>query len=493
MKWGKSMGQLVLQNFTKQFINGQWKDGSSAGVIKSYNPYSGEELLSIQAAGQADLDEAYLAAQQAQQTWESLSLGEKKLRFERLVEVLEEKRADIIQWLIQESGSTFIKATAEFESSVRMVKESASFLTRITGQILPSYVPNKENRVYRTAKGVIGVIGPWNFPFLLSMRTIAPAIATGNSVVIKPASDTPVTSGLLFGEIFEQAGFPAGLVNVIVGRGSEIGDAFVTHPIPCLISFTGSTEVGRRIGELAGKHLKEVALELGGNNVMVVLKDANIERAARAAAFGKFMHQGQICMALNRIIVEQEVHDEFVEKFTDIVRSLQTGDPANPSTFIGPLINKQQVERIEQDIQASIALGATLHLEGAAEQCLMEPIILTNVKNDMPIAKNEIFGPVACIIKAKDEQDAIELANDSPYGLTGSIFTENLHHGVEVAKKIKSGMIHINDQSVNDEAHVPFGGEKDSGIGRFNGEWAIDKFTKVKWIGVQNGYREYPI
>ena len=205
------------------------------------------------------------------------------------------------------------------------------------------------------------------------------------------------------------------------------------------------------------------------------------------------MHQGQICMALNRIIVEQDVHDEFVEKFTAIVCSLQTGDPANPNTFIGPLINKQQVERIQQDVQASIALGATLHLAGGAEQCVMEPVILTDVKNDMPIAKNEIFGPVACIIKAQDEQQAIELANDSPYGLTGSIFTENLHHGVEVAKKIKSGMIHINDQSVNDEAHVPFGGEKDSGIGRFNGEWAIDKFTKVKWIGVQNGYREYPI
>ena len=487
------MERLVQQNFTKQFINGQWKDGTSTSVIQSYNPYSGEELVSIRAASQADLDEAYFAAQQAQQTWESLPLAEKKRRFERLVEVLEEKRETIIQWLIEEAGSTLLKATAEFESSVRMVKESASFLTRITGQILPSYIPNKENRVYRTAKGVIGVIGPWNFPFLLSMRSIAPAIATGNSVVIKPASDTPVTSGLLFGELFEQAGFPVGLVNVVVGRGSEIGDAFVTHPVPCLISFTGSTEVGRRIGELAGQQLKEVALELGGNNVMIVLKDANIERAAKAAAFGKFMHQGQICMALNRIIVEQDVHDEFVEKFTAIVCSLQTGDPANPNTFIGPLINKQQVERIQQDVQASIALGATLHLAGGAEQCVMEPVILTNVKNDMPIAKNEIFGPVACIIKAQDEQQAIELANDSPYGLTGSIFTENLHHGVEVAKKIKSGMIHINDQSVNDEAHVPFGGEKDSGIGRFNGEWAIDKFTKVKWIGVQNGYREYPI
>ena len=487
------MEQLAQQQFTKQFINGEWKDGSSTKSITSYNPYNGEELVTIQAANQQDLDDAYEAAARAQKVWEATPLVEKQQRFEQLVAVLQSKRELIINWLINEAGGTKLKATSEFNSALRIVKESASFLTRLTGQILPSYVPNKENRVYRTAKGVIGVIGPWNFPFLLSMRSIAPAIATGNGVVIKPASDTPVTSGLLFGEIFEEAGFPAGLVNVIVGRGSEIGDAFVQHPIPSLISFTGSTEVGRRIGELAGYHLKDVALELGGNNVMVVLKDANIERAARAAAFGKFMHQGQICMALNRIIVEKDVHDEFVEAFTAIVSKLKVGDPHDDATFIGPLINREQVDRILVDVEASIQQGAHVQLQGTVNGCVLTPTILTNVKNDMPIASNEIFGPVACIIQADDEAQAIAIANDSPYGLTGSIFTENLHHGVELAKQIKSGMVHINDQSVNDEAHVPFGGEKDSGVGRFNGEWAIDKFTTVKWIGVQNGYREYPL
>lgn len=487
------MEQLAQQQFTKQFINGEWKDGSSTKSITSYNPYNGEELVTIQAANQQDLDDAYEAAARAQKVWEATPLVEKQQRFEQLVAVLQSKRELIINWLINEAGGTKLKATSEFNSALRIVKESASFLTRLTGQILPSYVPNKENRVYRTAKGVIGVIGPWNFPFLLSMRSIAPAIATGNGVVIKPASDTPVTSGLLFGEIFEEAGFPAGLVNVIVGRGSEIGDAFVQHPIPSLISFTGSTEVGRRIGELAGYHLKDVALELGGNNVMVVLKDANIERAARAAAFGKFMHQGQICMALNRIIVEKDVYDEFVEAFTAIVSKLKVGDPHDDATFIGPLINREQVDRILVDVEASIQQGAHVQLQGTVNGCVLTPTILTNVKNDMPIASNEIFGPVACIIQADDEAQAIAIANDSPYGLTGSIFTENLHHGVELAKQIKSGMVHINDQSVNDEAHVPFGGEKDSGVGRFNGEWAIDKFTTVKWIGVQNGYREYPL
>ncbi|MED3763167.1 aldehyde dehydrogenase family protein [Ureibacillus terrenus] len=484
---------ITVQNFTRQYINGQWREGGSSGIIKNINPYTGEELLTIKGANHADLDDAYSAAQKAQPIWESMPLIEKKRLFERLIDVLQEKREEIIQWLIQESGSTLLKATSEFESSLRMVKESASFLTRIKGEILPSHIPNKENRVYRTAKGVIGVIGPWNFPFLLTMRSVAPAIAVGNSVVIKPASDTPVTSGLMFGVIFEQAGFPEGLVNVIVGRGSEVGDAFVSHPIPSMISFTGSTEVGRRVGELAGKYLKDVALELGGNNAMIVLDDANIEKAAKAAAFGKFMHQGQICMALNRIIVDESVHDEFVEKFVDIVKKLRAGNPVEKTTFIGPLINQQQIERIQKDVRDSVAQGAMIVLDGPVKNLVMSPIVLTNVTNDMPIAKNEIFGPVACIIKAKDEEDAIRIANDTPYGLSGSVFTADIHRGVEVGKKMKTGMVHINDQSVNDEAHVAFGGEKDSGIGRFNGEWAIDKFTTTKWIGVQSGYREYPI
>lgn len=483
----------VLQDYTEQFISGQWRKGTSTKSIKNFNPYTGEELLEIQAASEQDLDDAYRAAQQAQQVWEATPLTEKQEAFDRLVAVLEEKKEEIIQWLIQESGSTVLKANAEFGAVVTQVKESSSFLTRITGQILPSSVPNKENYVYRTPKGVVGVIGPWNFPFLLTMRSVAPALATGNSVVIKPASDTPVTSGLLIGKIFELAQFPAGLVNVVVGRGSEIGDAFVTHPIPSMISFTGSTEVGERIGELSGKNLKDVALELGGNNVMVVLKDANIERAAKAAAFGKFLHQGQICMALNRIIVDQEIHDEFVEKFTEITKTIKSGDPADVATLVGPLINQEQVQRIQKDVQESIEQGATVHLEGTVNGNLMSPIILTNVTNDMPVAKNEIFGPVASIIAAKDEEEAIAIANRSPYGLSGSIFTENIFHGIEVAKKIKTGMIHINDQSVNDEAHVPFGGEKASGIGRFNGQWAIDKFTTTKWIGVQTGYREFPV
>ncbi|MBD3109300.1 aldehyde dehydrogenase family protein [Bacillus sp. AGMB 02131] len=484
---------ILVQELTKQYINGQWVVGDSSKEIKDYNPYTKEEILTIQAASKEELDHAFIAAKQAQPLWEAISLGDKQLLFERLETVLKARKDEIIRWLVAETGSTISKATIEFDSTVNIVREAASFLTRVTGEILPSYVPGKENRIYRTAKGVVGVIGPWNFPFLLTMRSVAPAVAAGNTVVVKPASDTPVTSGLLVGELFEEAGFPPGVVNVIVGRGSEIGDAFVTHPIPDMISFTGSTEVGRRIGELAGRSLKDVALELGGNNVMIVLEDADIGAAARAAAFGKFLHQGQICMALNRIIVVESVYDEFVEAFTEVVRGLKTGDPSDPETFVGPLINNSQVDKIVAAVDESVLQGAVMHLNGRVRDCLMEPIILTDVTNDMPIAKNEIFGPVAPILKAEDAAEAVHIANDTPYGLSGSVFTSDLYRGVEVAKKVKTGMIHVNDQSVNDEAHVPFGGEKASGIGRFNGEWALEKFTTVKWISVQSGYRDYPL
>lgn len=482
-----------MDQFKNQYINGTWKLGSSEKSIEDFNPYTGEKIITIQSANKKDLDEAYQAAKNVQPKWANMTVVEKQDHFQKLVDAMLDEKDTIIEWLIKESGSTRIKANIEFDSALGIVKESMSFITRTAGRILPSNFPNKENRIYRMPKGVIGVIGPWNFPFHLTMRSVAPALATGNSVVIKPASDTPVTSGLIFGLLFEKAGFPHGLVNIVVGKGSEIGDEFVTHPIPKLISFTGSTEVGRRIGENAGRNLKDVALELGGNNAMIVLKDANIEQAAKAAVFGKFLHQGQICMALNRIIVDKEIHDQFVEEFVKLTGQLKYGDPSDPSTFVGPVINKDQVERIQKDLNESIEQGAELIYGGKVEGNLMQPTVLKNVANDMPIAQNEIFGPVAVIIRAEDEEDAIQIANDSPYGLSGSIFTEDRHHGALLGLKIETGMIHVNDQSVNDEAHVSFGGEKESGIGRFNGEWAIDKFTTVKWVGVQSGYRDYPI
>ncbi|MFZ0369549.1 MAG: aldehyde dehydrogenase family protein [Halobacillus sp.] len=480
------------QTYFKQYINGEWKPGSSEKQIENINPYTEQPITTIPSANEDDLNEAYRSAEQAQKDWADLLPVKKQAYFDSLLSVVKERKDEIIDWLVKEAGSTLVKAEVEYQAAVSIIKESSSFPTRMSGEILPSNTPGKENRVYRYPKGVIGVIGPWNFPFHLAMRSIAPAIATGNTVVAKPASESPVTAGLLIADLFEAAGFPAGVLNVVVGRGSEIGDAFVTHPVPKLVSFTGSTEVGSHIGELAGKHIKDTALELGGNNAMIVLDDADVEKAVEAAAFGRFLHQGEICMSINRLIVHEQIHDQFVEAFKEKVETLKVGDPSEKDTTVGPLINHGAIERIQEDLQASLDRGATLLTGGNAEGNIMHPTVLTNVTNDMPIASNEVFGPVIGIIKVSSEEEAITVANDTSYGLSGSVFTTDVHRGVETAKQINTGMIHVNDQSVNDEAHVAFGGEKSSGLGRFGGEWALDKFTTVKWIGVMNGYRKFP-
>ncbi|MBS3680461.1 aldehyde dehydrogenase family protein [Ornithinibacillus massiliensis] len=482
----------MLEKYTRQFIAGEWVEGSSNSVVTNTNPYNNEVINEIKGASKEDLDRAFKSAKEAQQEWEAKLPDEKRTILEKAAQIFIERKEEVIDWLVKESGSTRIKAEIEWGGTVATLKEAASFPYRVTGSILPSNVPGKENRIYRSAKGVVTVICPWNFPLVLTMRSVAPAIATGNSVVLKPASSTPITSGFLIADILEQAGLPKGVLSVVVGKGSEIGDDIVEHPISKLVSFTGSTEVGRRIGEIAGRTLKDVALELGGNNVLIVLNDADIERAAEAAAFGAYLHQGQICMSLNRVVVDASIYDNFVEVFKEKVSQLKAGDPSDPETAVGPLINQSEVKRILKEIENSEAKGAKVVIGGQAEGNVLYPTILKDVTNDMPVAQNEMFGPVSSVIKAKDEQDAIRIANDSPYGLSGAVFSGDIHHGVKVAKQIETGMIHVNDQSVNEEAHVAFGGEKGSGVGRFGGEWAIEKFTTVKWISVQEEERFYP-
>ncbi|WP_017381361.1 aldehyde dehydrogenase family protein [Paenisporosarcina sp. TG-14] len=478
-------------DFTRIYIDGKWLNGNSEKSIINVNPFNGEELFTIQSANKEDLDSAYKAAQLAQEEWAKELPQNKRAILENAHVVMQENKELIIEWLIKEAGSTFMKASAEFGASINILKEATTYPFRMEGKILPSQTLGKENRVYRNPLGVIGIISPWNFPFHLAIRSIAPAIATGNAVVIKPATDTPVTGGLLFASIFEAAGLPKGLLNVIVGRGSEIGDEIVTHKTPRLISFTGSTDVGRHIGELAGKGLKKTALELGGNNVFIVMDDANIQQAVESALFGKFYHQGQICMSINRIFVHKKVYDEFAELFIKMAKNLKYGNPADKDTNVGPLINRDQVERILSDLKTSVEQGAKIRLGGTAEGNLLAPTVLTNVTNTMSIAENEIFGPVAILIPFESEEEVIEMANVYPFGLSGAVHSSNIERGTAIAHKIHTGMIHVNDQSVNDEAHMPFGGEKDSGLGRFNGEWVLEEFTTLKWLSVQHTRRDY--
>ena len=483
----------AYSDFDLQYIAGEWQQGQDDSVNTNTNPFTGETLVNIQQATEDQLDEAFKAAQKAQQQWAQTMPAERSGLLYKVVEILDQRQEEIVDWLVKESGSTRIKAMVEFGSARAITVEAATFPNRMHGEIRPSNIPGKENFAYREPIGVIAVISPWNFPLHLTQRSIAPAIALGNAVVLKPASDTPITGGLLLAKIFEEAGLPKGLLNVVVGAGSEIGDAIVTHDIPSFVSFTGSTAVGKHIGELAngGDTIKAVALELGGNNPFVVLADADLENAVKAAVFGKFLHQGQICIAINRIIVEDAIYDEFVERFVEHVKTIKVGDPNDKNTAVGPIINQDQLDSLKDKIAKAQEEGAKTLLSGEIEGQVVPPHVFTEVTADMDLFRNEIFGPLVGIIRAQDEDEALKLANDTEYGLSSSVFTTDMEKGLRFARGIRAGMTHVNDITVNDESVVPFGGEKNSGIGRFNGEWVLEEMTRLHWVSYQHKPRDY--
>lgn len=471
------------QPVTQQFIGGTWRDGRSEKALTVTNPYDDSVLASIRQANKQDLDDAFSAAEAAQKEWAAQPPAARRQVILRAAQILEERREEIVDWLIKESGSTVGKAQVEVSLAAGITLEASSFLTRVHGRIVESNTPGKELRVHRRPIGVVGVISPWNLPLRLSERSVAPALALSNAVVIKPASDTPVTGGLILARVFEEAGLPPGVLNGVVGAGSEIGDDFVTHPFPGLISFTGSTPIGQNVGKLAagGKHLKHVALELGGNAPLVVLADANLEASVEAAVLGKFLHQGQICMAVNRIIVEAPLYDEFVARFT----AAASGVPSSPQTLVGPVVNDSQLEGLKTKIATAKAEGARTVLEGEITGRVVPPHVFADVSPDTEIAREEIFGPLVGIIKANDEAHALELANATEFGLSSSVFTQDLDRGVQFGLGIKAGMTHINEMPVHGESHVPFGGEGNSGLGRFSGDWAIAEFTTDHTVGVK--------
>ncbi len=483
-------------NLNTQFINGHWRPGRRQGAEeRDLDPYTGETLAEIAPADRSDLDEAYQSASKAQTAWAAMLPGGRSAILRQAAAIMEARQEEIVSWLIREAGSTRLKARLEWEAVHAVMLEASTLVYRVESRILPSDIPNKECRAYRKPVGVVGVISPWNWPLQLSARSVCPALAVGNAVVLKPASDTPITGGLLLAKIFEEAGLPAGVLSVLIGPGNEIGDAFVTHPIPRVISFTGSTPVGRHIARLAAEApiIKRVELELGGNAPFVVLDDADLDHVVDAAVFGKFLHQGQICMIANRFIVDERLYDLFVEQFTDRVRHLKVGNPDEPDTMIGPIINEKQLERLMDKIREARASTARQLLGADPDGLLLPPHVFADVLNTQRLAREEIFGPIAPIIRARGEEEALRIANETEYGLSSAVFTGDLHRGVQFAQRIEAGMAHVNDQPVNDLPYNPFGGEKNSGIGRFNGDWAVRAFTTDQWVTVQHAPRRYPL
>ncbi|MGE2724464.1 aldehyde dehydrogenase family protein [Mycolicibacterium pulveris] len=474
-------------------IGDRWRAGSAGKTRQDTDPYSGDTLTEIPQADAHDLDEAYATAVARQRDWAVQPPAARAEVMRNAADVMAARKDEITGWLIRETGGTIAKAELEYGLVRSVLWEASSMPHHVEGRIMPSDIPGKESRVYRGPVGVVAVISPWNFPMQLSNRSVAPALAVGNAVVLKPAGDTPVTGGLLLAQIFEEAGLPPGLLSVVVGSGSDIGDAIVTHPAPRVVSFTGSTPVGEGIAAKAG--LKHLALELGGNGPLVVLDDADLDLAVRAAVFGSLFHQGQVCMIANRIIVDAAVHDDFVDRFVKQVRELRVGDPSDPDTHLGPIINSSQVESIQDKLQRARDDGADVLVGGdpfgPTGQCL-PPHVLTG-GNDVATAREEVFGPVITIVRAEDEQDALRLANATEYGLSSAVFSRDVERAVRFARHIDAGMTHVNDSPVNDDANTAFGGEKASGIGRFGGQWAIDEFTTDHWVSVQHTPRQYAI
>lgn len=469
----------AYDGFTGQYIDGAWCSGSAGRDLEDRNPYDNSLLTTIAMAGREDLDRAYESARLAQKDWAMSLPKERAAIFHRALAILDARQHEIIDWVIRESGSTRIKATAEFNAIRDGMAEAASLPYLMHGAIMPVDRPGKEARVYRKPVGVIGVISPWNFPLHLSNRSVAPAIALGNAVVLKPASDTPVTGGLLLAKIYEEAGLPAGVLNVVIGAGSEIGDAFCAHPTPRIISFTGSTEVGQRIARVAAAstRLKKLGLELGGNAPLVILDDADIGMAVEAALIGRFLHCGQICMSTNRIIVDAGLYDPFLEAYCDAVSGIKYGDPNAPDTMVGPLCNDAQVQSVSALIDSGRQQGFDLRVSGEIDGRIVPPHVFAGVTNGSRLAQTEIFGPVAPVIRAANEAEALSFANDTEYGLSSAIITGNEQRGLRFAQGIEAGMTHINDITIHDYPHVMFGGEKNSGLGRFNGHWIIEEFT----------------
>ncbi|MFG2249819.1 aldehyde dehydrogenase family protein [Spirillospora sp. NPDC048823] len=479
--------------FDKMPIAGTWRAGSSGGSKADLDPWSGDTLVEIPLADAEDVDEAFRMAHEAQPAWAAQAPAERAEVMRTAAAIFEARKDEIVGWIVRESGGTVAKGELEWGLVRSVLYEAASMSSHVEGRIMPSDVPGKESRVYRRPVGVVAVISPWNFPLQLSARSVAPALAVGNAVVLKPAGDTPVTGGLLLAKIFEDAGLPPGVLNVLIGRGRDIGDAVVEHPLARMVSFTGSTPVGEGIIKKAG--VKKVALELGGNGPLVILDDADLDRAVDAAVFGSFFHAGQICMIANRVIVDASVHDAFVGRFVERVQALTVGDPSDEGTHIGPVINQSQLDGIRDKLTRAREEGAEQVLggdPGGPSGLVLPPHVLL-AGNDAATAREEVFGPVITIIRADGEDDALRIANDTGYGLSSAVFTEDVERGVRFALRVDAGMTHVNDSPVNDDSNTAFGGEKASGIGRFGGRWAIEEFTTDHWVSVQHAGRSFPL
>ena len=474
------------------YIDGQWTP--AARTFDDLNPSDNSLYARIPDGSAEDTRRAIAAAKKAFPAWSGLAFHERAHYLLKIADAWDRRKNDFVAAAVAEGGGWFGKGMFEAGYVAEVFRSASALCYQNIGEVLPSE-HHKFMMATRFPLGVVSVISPWNMPGILTSRGFAAALAVGNTVVLKPSEDTPYAGGLYFAEILEEAGIPAGVFNVVTcSRESvgAVGDEMIENPTVKAVSFTGSTAVGRHIAAKCGAHLKKACVELGGKDSMIILEDADLDHAAKAANFGSFMHQGQVCMSTEKILVQEGIYDDFMRKFLARAAKLKTGHTKDKDNVIGPLVNTRQALRVKALIDDALAKGARAELGGKAWDNFVEPTVLTGVTTEMDIWHDETFGPVVIVAPFRDEAEAIALNNDTEYGLTAAIMTRDEARALRMAEQIETGICHVNCQNINDEPHVPFGGTKASGVGRYGGRWSLDAFTELRWITLDRGGRHFP-
>ena len=470
---------------------GAWEPGSG-DPVEDREPATGRLIATVRGSTIEDVARAAATAKAAQPAWAETSYQDRARILRRAADIYEANRAEFGKWTMRETGASHSKMHHESNFAHGEILAAATLPWQPYGSLVPTAVKGRLSMIRRIPVGVVGAITPWNSPSVLGMRVVAPALALGNAVVLKPDPQTPVIGGAMFEAVFREAGLPDGLLQIVVG-GADIGEALVTDPNVSLVSFTGSTVAGRRVGELAGARLKKVSLELGGNNAFVVLDDADLDAATAAGAFSAFQFQGQVCFAAGRHIIHESLAGDYVDALRDKARKLRMGDPYREDVQLGPIVNEKQVRRVDDIVRRSIDGGARLVTGGSHEGLFYQPTVLADVTQDLPAWTDEIFGPVAPVTTFRTDDEALALANNSSYGLVGSVYSRSLSRGLAFANRLKAGMVHVNDGTLNDEATIPFGGTGLSGNGsRYGGEANLDNFTEWQWVTVRDEPPTFP-
>ena len=484
---------MAYVEFDGFYAGGQWR--SATQKFSDLNPADGTVWAEIEDANAADATMAIQNAHAAFQEWSERPFTERADFMYKIAAEIERRKEDLVKAIQSEGGGWFGKGMYEAHALQEIFRAAAGASYGSIGEILPSSA-NKISMAIRRPMGVVAIVSPWNFPALLSARQFSFPLVAGNTIVLKPSEETPYCGGLFFAEVCDAIGLPAGVFNVLTcsrQNVAAVGDELIENPLVKGVAFTGSTAVGRAIAAKAGAHLKKCCIELGGKDALIVCDDADLERAAQLANFGSFMHQGQICMSVEKLLVHEKVFDPFLSLFKARAANLKVGKPLDDKGHvIGPLINDKQAAIVKSQIEDAIAKGATVELGGKVDGRFVEPTILTGVTPDMLVYQNETFGPVAPVIPFRNDAEAVAIANDTMYGLSSGVCTRSEHRGLAIAQALDTGMSHINCSPINDEPHAPFGGAKSSGVGRYGGRWGMENFTETRWITLERGGKKIP-